>query len=343
MGAKLFQVSTDNVTYVTIPGNSAEISNEGGSLVDTVFGQAYESQDVGIINWSVQANGFYKGYAGYKATVKKGGTPVTMTAEATTLVSGKTYIITATTKRLIDPLTAVVVKISGSDVTSNVQDINYLTGEVTFKSSYTPASAPTIDGKYVPLADLAGYRNFTLSMKAAELDSTDIPTARANGGYATRDPAGLKSVSLELSGIYKSANGFTALLDGRSYYVIEICPDGSDKSVARGLFKLRVQGMSGEVGQLEEERVTFQLYVPDIALMKTPFTWIHTSTTMNTGLQNVIAAFLDSSTIYVKYLPDGTAGWSGLSAVAEVTLSGGLESMNEFSMSFAGSGAKTTI
>jgi len=111
--------------------------------------------------------------AGYLSTIYKPGTPTTMTAEATTLVSGKTYRITDKAKRVIDPATAVVVDDTGSPVAaSDILDIDYLFGKVTFVGSYTPSGAITFDADYLPLAAIACARSFTFGASADIADDT---------------------------------------------------------------------------------------------------------------------------------------------------------------------------
>src|SRR4051812_20295592 len=97
--AKRIQISSDNGTNkYTFPGSKGEITKETGDIKDTILGQDYESSQPGLIGWSVTTDGLYKGFAGYVAKIMKSGTPTSMTAEAMTLVTGKTFKITAPTK-----------------------------------------------------------------------------------------------------------------------------------------------------------------------------------------------------------------------------------------------------
>lgn len=344
--AKRVRLSADDVTYHTLPGNSAELRNEAGELTDTIFGQSFESSETGLIGWSLTSNALYKGFAGYVVLMKKSGTSTAMTDEATTQVGAtKTYIVTATTKQVLDPAVAIVVEDNAVAVAaSNIESINYLTGEVTFVSSYTPTGPVTITGNYLPMTEIAGTRDFTLGMTTSPIDDTDIPTARANDGFRTFDPGGLKTVSLDIGGVYKGTNAFAAALRARDPIFVEINPDGQGRSVARGMFKYTSQSQSGDVGALEEESVTLRLNVPEGEKWTTAFSWNDSgASTLSQAVRLAIAAFINSTSIYVEYLHDGTNGHKGEAVISDVSLSGGLEAMNEFSIGLQGSGAPTPV
>ena len=341
--AKLVQISDDNGSnWYTLPGNSGELSNEAGELDDTIFGQNFKSGQSNLINWSVNANAMYKGFAGYVADIYQTGATTAMTAEAMSLVSGKTYRITAATKRVIDPDVAVIVLDNAVNQTANVLSIDYLFGTVTFKPAYTVTGPVTITASYLPKSILAKYKSFTLTQTMEPIDETDIPAAQANSGHRIFD-YGLKTVSLEVSGVYAAANGFRAALVARSRVMIEINPDGSDKSVARGFFKPTSQGQSGDVGALEEETVSYTLSVPTASLLEVPFKWVFTSTDLSTSVVKCINAWQAETVIDVRYLPDGVAGVSGDCVVSDISLSGGIEAMNEFTVTLQGTGALATV
>src|SRR3990167_5325366 len=170
--AKRIQVSSDDITYYTLPGNSGELRTEMASVDDTVFGQDWKSETPSIGNWQINGQAFFKGVAGYAATVKVGGTPTTVSGGATTLVSGKTYQINDTAKRIISYANAVVVKDNAVDHTADLLNIDYLNGKVTFTSSYTVTGPVTIDYYYIPSAAIAKARSFNLTQQMAEIDTT---------------------------------------------------------------------------------------------------------------------------------------------------------------------------
>ena len=340
--AKRFQLSSDGTTYYTMPGNTAEFQYDSQMVDDTIFGQDFASQFTNMQDWKMQSNGYFKGLAGYQVTLKKSGTPTTMTAEACTLVSGKTYQITNAAHRIMDPAT--VPTVLGNAVTiaeANILNIDYLFGTVTFISSYTPTTPITITGKYLPTSVIAGARAFNLGMTMNAFDDTTIADAQANGGIRIYD-FGIKDVKLELTGIYSLSNGSLASVQSRAILVAEICPDGSQLAVARGFFQYGKTGQSGKVGDQEDESAALSLYVPNIDNLKAPFSWVISgSSTLSPAIQKAISAWQNKTFIYGKYSPDGTAGVLGQGVVTDITLSGGLDVLNEFSFAMQGSGAVT--
>jgi hypothetical protein len=338
--AKRVQISSDGSTFYTFPGSKGELTREGGPIKDTIFGYDYQSDQIGLIGWQVSTNGVYKGFAGYKAVVKKSGTTTAFTDEAMTLVSGKTYKITNTAKNVWDRSVTPTFEDGGGAISSsNVESVDYLFGRVTFISAFTPSGSVTVTGSYLPLTQVAKTNQYTLTMTAAPVETSTFDVVQANGGYRTFQ-YGLKTVTLALKGVYASSSAFAALLAARSEAVVEICPDGSSKSVARGWFKPMANNQMGDVGELEEEELNFNLSVPDQSDVAVPFKWLHdATTTLNTALQKALTAWEGGLTYDVRYLYDGTNGQAGDAIVVDVSLSGGLETMNDFSVKFQGTGA----
>lgn len=89
--------------------------------------------------------------ASRNVTLKVGGTPTTMTGEATTEV-GAVCTITAAAKRAIDPDSAVTVYDGVSDESATAT-IDFVNGVITLAEA--PAGAVTITGKYIPLLTVA--------------------------------------------------------------------------------------------------------------------------------------------------------------------------------------------
>jgi hypothetical protein len=348
--AKEVRVSIDSgVTYFLLPGGTGEWNDEGEQITDTIFGQTFQSTQPGLITWSANANALYKGFAGYVASLKETGTAIQMTAEATTLVSGKTYQINDTDRRIVDWTKAVVIDDGGVPVAAaDIESIDHMFGKVTFTSSYTPSGAITFDAWYLPLTEIAQASSFTLTQTAETIDETDFATANSNGGYRVFNP-GLRTVALELGGFYNAASAFWTVLEGRQDIVIEINPDGSNLSVARGVFKLVTRSQSGDIGALEEESRTFNLSVPasDTSLgpaLTTVFSWQHdATTTLSQAIQNLLTFWLSQSNPDVQYLPEGLdqVGFEGTAVITDVSLSSGLDAMNEFTANFQGTGAPT--
>jgi len=339
--AKRIRVSEDaGTTWMTLPGNSGELSSEAGEIDDTIFGQNFESVQPGLIGWTVSANALYKGFAGYVATLKRAGTSTAMTGEAMTQVGAtQTWRVTAAAKNVWDRSAAFVVKAGGTPVAANnIESIDYLFGRVTFVSGYTPGGAVTVDGAYLPLQTVGCSNGFTLTQTANAIDETCMDTAKLNDGFRVFD-YGLKTVSLELEGIYRSANDFLTLLTARQELIIELSPDGGGLVTARGFFRASATGQSGDVGDLEQENITFNLSVPDDDLIPYPFHWeISSGATLNAAVVACLNAWEQSTPMEVAYLPDGATGFEGTAIITDLSLTGGLEVMNEFTVNFQGSG-----
>jgi len=342
--AKTISVSADDITYAGLPGSSGDFNVEGEGLDDTIFGQSFSSSETGLMSWTVSANAYWKGFAGYTATIKKTGTSTVMTGEAMSVVAGQEYQVDAPAKEVFDRATTIVVLDGVTDVTDEVETISYLYGKVTFVGTYSVVGAITIDGAYLPLEAYGKAQEFTLTQAAESVDTTDFDTAQSNGGFRTFNP-GLRQVSLDLSGFFATANAFKALLAAREETVIEISPDGAGASMCRGFFKPMTTGQSGDVGGNETETVTFELSVPYVAGSAiTPFDWAHTASSgIPDGVKTCLDAWEAETAIYTKYLHDGTNGWKGTTVITDFSLSSGLSAMNEFSFSGQGSGEYTVV
>lgn len=340
--AKEVAVSANGSDFYTLPGMSGDFNDEADQIDDTVFGQTFQSQQPGLITWTSSAQAFYKGFAGYVASLKSSGTSTSMTAEACSLVSGKTYKITDATKNVFDYTKTLTVLDSASPVAAaDIESINYLFGQVTFKSTYTPSGAITVTGWYLPMTEVSRANSFTLTQTTQTVDNTDFATARANSGYRVFEP-GLRTVTLELGGFYDYTDAVWEVLEGRSAIVIEINPDGSGLSLARGIFKLVTRGQSGDVGALEEQTRSFSLSVPEN--ITTVFDWSHdTDTTMSAAIRVLLDAFINQTLPHVRYMPDGASGllFAGQAVLTDVSLSSSLDAMNEFKADFQGSDQPT--
>jgi hypothetical protein len=155
---------------------------------------------------------------------------------------------------------------------------------------------------------------------------------------------GLKSVSLSMQGFYRVASGFLDILTSGAPLMVEVNPDGASRSVARGFFIAKSDKESGKVGAIEEENVDFDLYVPDNPLMLRPFGWRHsTTTTMNMAVQTLLSAWENGVLVEARYLEDGVTGKQGSAVPTNLSLSGGLGALNEFTVQLQGSGSITVV
>jgi hypothetical protein len=356
MGAKVVNISNDaGVTWRSLPGSQASFDSEAESIEDTILGQTFSSNEVGLVTWSVSSDGIFKGFAGYLAEIKRVGTPVTFTAEAMSLVSGKTYEIDDATKAIWDRSEATMDILDNgvSVAAADIESIDYLFGRVTFVSSYTPTTPITATGKSFPVSAAGCSNSYTLTMSCDAIDNTCFNTAQANDGVRIFT-AGLRTVSLELNGIFDATEVFAADLLARTEVIIEVDPAGDGSSVARGFFKLSSTSQSGAVGALEEETVSFELTVPDETTnpdADPPFAWSHSATTtLNQAIRDVLDSWEQELNTYeVQYLPNGATGQSpldgkeGAFVVTDVSLSGGLSNMNVFTVELQGTDAYTVV
>ncbi len=355
MAAKKIRISNDaGTTWAELPGSEGSFDTDAESVDDTILGQSFKSTDIGLLGWSVSSDGIFKGFSGYLAELKQVGSPVTFTAEAMTLVSGKTYAIDEATKEIWDRSepTMDILDTAASVDAADILNIDYLFGRVTFVASYTPSGAITATGKSFPVSAVGCSNTYNLSMTADAIDDSCFSTAQANGGVRTFQ-AGLRSVSLELNGIFDATPNFKDVLLNRTEIIIEIDPAGDGSSIARGFFKLVTTGQSGAVGALEDEALNFELTVPDETTnpaVELPFNWRHTATTLNLSIQWALESWLSELNTYmVSYLPTGAEGASpldgieGAFVVTDISLSGGLSNMNTFQIELQGTGAYTEV
>ena len=344
MAEKKIQISDDSgTTWYTFTGNSGDLSEEAEQIDDSIYGTSYGSNTVGLLTWSLSSNALYKGFAGYEATIKKSGTSTPITGGGMTQVgSTSTWETTLATTNIWDRAVTVTVYDTAVDVTADVESIDYIWGRITFTSGSEPVGAVTADFSHLPTADYGKAREFTLTQNADTIDTSDFETVQANSGYRTYEPS-TRTVSLSMSGFYALSNGFKALLEAREEMVIEINPSGSStESACRGYFKVGTSSQSGDFGGNEDESVDMVLSSPDVDIV--PFSWIHPSTTtMPDAVKLAIEAWQDELKYDYRYLADGLIGSSGTGCLTDVSLSAGLSSMSEVSISVQGDGELTPV
>lgn len=340
---KIVNLSDDGgTTFEPLPGNTASFNEEAAAIEDTIFGADFGSEEIGLINWSVEAQAFYKGFAGYLAELKQQGATTGFTGESMTLVSGKTFKIDDTTKEIWDRSVTFTVFDNAIDETANVESFNYLFGEITFKSTFVVTEPVTIDGSFFPTVALGKANAFTMTQTADSIESSDFGTVQANNGHRTFIQ-GLKTVTLDLSSFYDVTAGFRAALVARNELIVEIDAAGTGESIARGFFKVSNASQAGDVGAIEDESVSLTLQVP-VAPSDPPFDWVHApGSTLSTAVIIALTAWLDGTVIDVEYLYDGTNGITGKCIITDVTLAGGIDNMNEFSITCQGTAATTDV
>lgn len=364
MAAKVIQISNDGGSnWENLPGSQGSFSSEAESVDDTTLGQTYGSTDIGLVGWKVSSDGIFKGFSGYLAEIKQKGSSTALSGTETfSLVSGTTatYQIDDVPKEIWDRDVQIDFEDDAVPIPeADIVNVDYLFGRVTLVAPASGAvtTAPGNVGAYFPTIAIGKANTYSMTMTAESIDETDFTTAQGNSGTKIFKP-GLRSVALELGGIFDSTENSKIDLRTRTEVIIEIDPAGDGSSIARGFFKLATTGQSGAVGALEEETVNYALTVPEppatganaSRLIEFPFNWQHTNTTLSLAIQHVLTSFLTELNTYdVRYLPSGVIGESPLDGiegdfiVTDISLSGGLNNMNVFAIELMGTGIFTEV
>lgn len=338
--AKLVRLSSDNITFHSLPTNSGALSVNGEVVNDSIHGTTFDSQFTSLLNWELSADGIYKGVAGYQTCILRQGTSTATTGEALALVSGQTYRVSDAAKEIIDAGQTLTVFDGVTDVTAQVESIDYLFGTITFVGTYTVLGAVTADYNYLPVAAVGRFNSFTLSQSVNSVDDSDFQTLKANNGYRL-NTQGLRTVTLEASGIFNAADDFQQDLQDRNVVILEIQADGNGYSKARGYFQIGNVEQSGNVGDNEVESVTFNLNVPSSDY--SPFSWDHNpSSTLSQALIVALNAFNDETNVFVEYLPNGIGGAGGKTGqgiITDISLESSIDDMPRFTVTVSGDGA----
>ena len=356
--AKVINLSDDaGTTQYPLPGSEGSFSSEAEAIDDTVLGQTFQSNEIGLVGWSVSSNGIFKGFAGYVADIMKFGTPTGFTDEAMTLVAGTTatYQIDDPTMEVWDRSVATTFEDGAVPIpVGDIVSVDYLFGRVTL-TGVAGGAVTAASGSYLVRETIGRANTYNLTMTAESIDESDFATVQANSGTRVFIP-GLRTVALELGGIFYSTDSAKAELAARAEVIIEVDPAGDGLAVCRGFFKYSNVGQSGSVGALEEETINLQLTVPvanatNVFGVDTPFNWAFDATsTLSTAIQVAITSWLtEDNTVEVQYLPEGAIGQSPLDGVegtvlfTDISLSGGLSNMNTFVMEMQGTDAFTVV
>lgn len=197
---------------------------------------------------------------GYRVSLKRTGSPTATTGETfnATTVANEYQIDTASKEILDRSVTPSGFKTStgGSISSTELSDVNYLFGKLTFNTSHS--SAITADVTHLPSQTIAGANSFTLNHVGDVLDDTDFDST----GYRSRT-LGLRDVNLSVtrwdSLEMKYFNELVKSSESNEV-VVEIDPDSeSTGPIARGFFKVESENRSGDVGSLEQAELSFQV------------------------------------------------------------------------------------
>jgi len=348
---EIYIADASETQYYLLPGSTGSFSVESESAEDTIFGQSYSSMERTLFTWTADANAVVKGYGGYTTTLKKQGTSTSVTGEAFSQDSGQIYSIDDATKQIWDRSATITFYDGTTDINAEVEWIDPLFGRVKFLDTYTISGAVTADLSYFPTSALGKANSVDLTMSTDPIDNSDFATVQGNGGYRTFEP-GLRTYSISLSGIYDASIDLLDELENRNELIVEVDLGGNGNDVIRCYVKMASDGLSGDVGALEEESAEFEATVPYAASdgvdnVNSPFSWnFGSSSTLSSAITTALNAFQNQSYVHVKYLHDpsaasGSQGWSGKAVLSDSSLSFSLDGMNELSFSFNGTDAYT--
>lgn len=161
--------------------------------------------------------------------VKLDGTPVAMTGEAMSQITGKYYRVTNAAKRCFDWRQDLTVIDDGVDVdAADIEHIDYLHGIVQFAGGYTVNGAVTVTGTYVPFTTLGVVQSADFEMSREMVGKTVF------GNLFARYLGGLADFSVQIGAFdhLDSASGVETLEASfgsgtRRCVSIEIIQDGS--------------------------------------------------------------------------------------------------------------------
>lgn len=335
MAAKTIEVRREPTDpWLSLPGSTGELSEEAATTDDSIFGSNFTSFQSTLISWTITANGYFKGFPGYRATIKRAGSPTAISGEATTATNGG-YYITNRARSLLDRNTPVVVYDGGSQVDAeNIEYIDYLQGGVVFVQGYVPTGAVTMDASYMATTPMCFAQSFSLTMSADTENVTDFCTAQDNDGYAVYKYQ-RQTVELSLDGFYNPNAQFSADLIGRDTVIIEINPDGQEQAVARGYFQATSTSQSGDVGNTEAQSATYSLAVPE-GVAK-PFSWYHAAnSSLPAAIRVVLDAWENREEIGIRYTPENGVARTGKALVSDTSLESEVEGINTFNFTFQG-------
>jgi hypothetical protein len=197
------------------------------------------------------------GVAAYTATLLRTGTPTAFTDEAFTPTGSTTvaneFQITDTTKNIFDRRSVPSFKegATGSTISStDVADINYLYGKVSFNSTHATVSA---SGTYMPTVSVAGAHTWNLTQTADILDDTDLDST----GFRSK-VVGLREVSLSVQRWDTVDLDFydEFIRSTVGYMVVEVAPTSTGPT-CRGFYRVSEDSRSGDVGSLEQADTNF--------------------------------------------------------------------------------------
>jgi hypothetical protein len=156
--------------------------------------------------------------------------------------------------------------------------------------------------------------------------------------------AGRKTVSADMSGLYRSTNTYFSDLIANEEIILELDLDGKGTTLARGYFRVNSTSQSGDAGSQEDFSVSTVLSTPES--VKEPFNWFFDTTSdAPEGFKILMNQWLLREPVYFEYLPEGVGakGYEGSGYVSDASISVSVDSIAEMSVSLTGNGELVVI
>jgi hypothetical protein len=195
------------------------------------------------------------GTAAYKAIIKTAGIETAMVNEPCELLIPNVYRIISPLRRILSRTADVIIMVDGFPLDEDLPAINYLTGVLTFTED--PGGVVTISASYIPTAELVGGFSYQLNITGDILDDTNFKDARVDEFHSKR--YGLLDVSASFDAHSDFSKRFVNYKRNRDSVLITIQPGGIEGTGYIGWFVLEKDSLSGDVGALEDESISFNL------------------------------------------------------------------------------------
>lgn len=221
---------------------------------------------------------------GFRATIKRGGTPTAFTEAQMNRIAETTHTTamslfkmsntTAVDRTIFDRNTALSFKDTTATTISSteIDTIDYLFGKVRLKTTAHTTSI-LVTGSYIPTVDVVGANTFNLQLGGDILDDTDFSST----GIRSRI-LGLRDVALTLGRWEHTTDQFWNDLllktsTGTTVAVVEIRPSDGSSSISRGWFVVEANNLSGSVNDLEAAEISMQIDGDPSTRDNKSFTW----------------------------------------------------------------------
>ena len=173
--------------------------------------------------------------AGKQARIRVAGAGISTTDEPMELVSGSTWKVTDRTKVRWDRSVTPVFKDNGGVISvDEIAGIQYLTGQVVFKSTFIPDTFLTVDCDYKPSSIIAGARRGTIN-RSINLEESQCFTTTAEDIEAGVNPSKrrinqISEANGSFGGFYDTTDNFDVIIESVETVILEYQPNVNDNS-----------------------------------------------------------------------------------------------------------------